>query len=152
MIDFGVLSAIRKVLATETLGLTDPSDQHIYIMSCPTVPEHWPVILIELEELWGPHRSLANYNAHARLSIKISIFSNTQPGLESLELAKHVSRVLNGHSLAIGDDNEATFKLQSSIFDLKKSKDEPRKVVQYYEVWVHAQKIKQNSDPTTHSS
>lgn len=150
MIDFGVLSAVRNALSEQNSGdaMQLPA-ANIYLTALPPAPDTWPLVLIELEELWGNRSTLANYNARARLLIKISIFSNTPSGGDSLEVANHVSWRLNGQSLLLADENAAMCKLQSSVLDLKKKADEPRKAVQYYEIWVHSQKASQPSD---HSS
>lgn len=147
MIDFGVLSVIRQLICQEQIGKEHGlQGDNIYIMAPKTIPTAWPIVFLELEEAWGSSKSVSNNHSHARLVIKISVLSASDNGQEAIDIAKQISEMLDGRSLDLLNQMSAMCKLNSSVLDIKKVAKTPRKVEQFYEVWIGSQKVAQQQD------
>ena len=132
MADFGVLRAMRALLAdNESLRKNGFSD-HIHLAVPPSA--EFPMILLELEEIWTSMK-LGAETANTRLKLKASIVSKTPTGKESLSMADKIRELIDGKTLPLSDGKQGTVKLANSIVDLPSAK-RPRTVEQYYEVLI----------------
>lgn len=136
MVEFGILSAIRQLVCQEKIGCHyGLSKESIYMMVPHIVPNTWPAIFLELEESW--HSNIHTKPKTGKVVLKISILSNSKDGIEALDIANQIRQLIDGISLELKSDYEATFRMNSSIVDIKKIVDIPRKVEQYYEAFIY---------------
>lgn len=141
MVDFGVMTTIRQLICQNKIGFEyglTPSD--IYIMIPDIYPKRSPLVFLELEEAWCDRKLVTNKNLSAKVMIKVSILSQSNNGIESLDISNKISQMVDGQIIPLNDGNYAIFKLNSSIVDIKKVGDMPRKVEQYYEALIRWQK------------
>ncbi|MDR1908205.1 MAG: hypothetical protein LBQ43_05100 [Holosporales bacterium] len=134
MVDFGILSAIRQLICSERIGDDYgllPSS--IYVMKPDIAPKKWPAVFLELEESW----STGCMPGMGSVALKISVLSNSKDGAEALDIANQIRQLIDGSSIEVETCYEATFRMNSSIVDMKKVALAPRKVEQYYEAFVH---------------
>lgn len=141
MVEFGVLSAIRSCLAEEGIGEAyGLSADRIYVMTPQGQIAKSPVVILDLEETWMP--SASGHPDFGKVTLKISILSDSHDGSESLEIAKQICQRLDGATLAVEGPCEATLRMGSSVLDMKKVQDSPRRVEQYYEALVHRSRFR----------
>ncbi|MBY0281714.1 MAG: hypothetical protein K2W94_06100 [Alphaproteobacteria bacterium] len=132
MADFGVLKAMRALLADNASVQENGFSEHIHLAIPPAA--QFPMILLELEEVWTSMK-LGSDTANTRLKLKASIVSQNPTGKESLSIADKIKQVMDGKTLSLLDGKQGIFKLANSIIDLPCAK-KPRKVEQYYEVLI----------------
>lgn len=141
MVEFGVLSAIRSCLAEDEVGESHGlSADHIYVMAPQGPVSSGPVVVLDLEETWTP--SASGHPDFGKVTLKISILGDSQDGSESLAIGKQIQQRLDGATLAVDGACEATLRMGSSVLDMKKAKDSPRRVEQYYEALVHKSRFR----------
>ncbi len=141
MVEFGVLAAIRSYLVEEGVGESvGLSLDNIYVLTPREMTQSGPAVILDLEEAWAPSASLHPH--FGKVTLKISILGDSDDGSESLTIAKELSHRLDGATLSVNDACEATLRMGSSVLDLKKVKDAPRRVDQYYEALVHRSRFR----------
>lgn len=132
MADFGVLRAMRSLLANnqgvQENGLAD----HIHLAVPPAAT--FPMILIELEEIWTSMKLVAE-TANTRLKLKASIMSKTPTGSDSVSMADKIRQAMDGKTLPLSDGKQGIIKLANSIID-HPTVNKRRMVEQYYEVLI----------------
>ncbi|MDR2464064.1 MAG: hypothetical protein LBD36_00385 [Holosporales bacterium] len=133
MVEFSILSVIRELIGKKGIGKSyGLSLESVYVMEPVIIPRLWPAIFLDLEESW-----LAGVNSNiGRMSLKISVLSNSADGRESLDIANQLCQLFDGSSLDIEDTFNATLKMNSCVVDIKKLVNTPRKVEQYYEALI----------------
>lgn len=132
MADFGVLSAMRKVLIDDENMQEKGFSDHIHLAVPPAA--QLPMIVLELEEIWTSMR-LGTESANTRLKLKASIVSQTPVGKDSLSMADKIRQLMDGKTLSLTDGKQGIIKLANSVIDLPSAK-RPRTVQQYYEVLI----------------
>lgn len=132
MADYGVLSAIRKLISTDDQIIQHGMDEKVHLAIPPK--SDFPLILLELEEIWTSLK-LGMDSGHARLKLKASILSNHPTGRESISLADNIRHAMDGKTLDVEQNMRATIRLSNSVIDLP-VKNGPRMVQQFYEVLV----------------
>jgi hypothetical protein len=94
MIDFQVLTAVRGCLLNEN------ASPHVHLALPPKAI--YPLILVELEEIWSPYLSKLHNKRKsilARMKFKVSIYSRS-PGLEeAANLSQKARTILEGTTL-----------------------------------------------------
>jgi hypothetical protein len=135
MVDFGILSTLRNLICSdEMIRAYGLFPENIYISPINFVPGNWPAVFIELEEIWNQNSK--KKESSSRVVLGLSILSNKEDGLESLNIANCICRLIDGISFDLRGGYEATFRMKSSVVDLKKTENAPRKVEQCYEAFV----------------
>jgi hypothetical protein len=132
MADYGVLSAIRKLIANDDQIVEHGLDEKIHLAIPPK--SDFPLVLLELEEIWTSLK-LGMDSGHARLKLKASILSEHTTGRESITLADSIRHIMDGKTLSVEQNMRATIRLSNSVIDLP-VKNGPRMVQQFYEVLV----------------
>ncbi|CAO5676708.1 MAG: hypothetical protein HEEMFOPI_01014 [Holosporales bacterium] len=134
MADYGVLSAIRKLIASDEGIIESGLDEKVHLAIPPK--SELPLVLLELEEIWTSLK-LGMDSGHARLKLKASILSNQPTGRESITVADNIRQVMDGQTLEVDQNMRATIRLANSVIDLP-LKTGPRMVQQFYEVLVRS--------------
>lgn len=132
MIDFGVLTAFRKALMSNTNLQQAGVDQNIHT-NLP-MSAAYPCVLIELEEIWTSVR-LGAETGYAKLKLKASTFSETISSRESLAISEQIRFAVDGQTIDVIDGKRATVRLSGSVIDMP-STTKPLMVQQYFEVLV----------------
>jgi hypothetical protein len=132
MIDFGVLTAFRKTLMSDTHLQQTGIDQQIHT-NLP-MGAVYPCVLIELEEIWTSVR-LGAETGYAKLKLKASTFSQTVSSRESLAISEQIRCAVDGQTIEVIDGKRATVRLSGSVIDMP-SATKPLMVQQYFEVLV----------------
>lgn len=132
MADFGVLKAMRALLAGNESVQENGFSDHIHLAVPPAA--QFPMILLELEEVWTSMKLGAD-TANTRLKLKASIVSQTPTGTQSISMSDKIRQAMDGKTLLLSDGKQGVVKLENSIIDLPSVK-RPRTVEQYYEVLI----------------
>ena len=132
MADFGVLKAMRALLADNKSVQENGFSDHIHLAVPPAA--QFPMILLELEEVWTSMKLGAD-TANTRLKLKASIVSQTPTGTQSISMSDKIRQAMDGKTLLLSDGKQGVVKLANSIIDLPSVK-RPRTVEQYYEVLI----------------
>ena len=132
MADFGVLRAMRALLADNASVKENGFSDHIHLAVPPAA--QFPMILLELEEIWTSMKLGAD-TANTRLKLKASIVGQNPIGRESISMADKIRQLMDGKTLSLLDGKQGIIKLENSIIDLPSAK-KPRVVEQYYEVLI----------------
>ncbi len=132
MADFGVLRAMRALLADNASVKENGFSDHIHLAIPPAA--QFPMILLELEEIWTSMKLGAD-TANTRLKLKASIVGQNPTGRESISMADKIRQLMDGKTLSLLDGKQGIIKLENSIIDLPSAK-KPRVVEQYYEVLI----------------
>jgi hypothetical protein len=132
MIDFGVLTAFRTTLMSNTHLQQTGIDQKIHT-NLP-MGAAYPCVLIELEEIWTSVR-LGAETGYAKLKLKASTFSQTVSSRESLTISEQIRSAVDGQTIDVIDGKRATVRLSGSVIDMP-SATKPLMVQQYFEVLV----------------
>ncbi|USO02712.1 MAG: hypothetical protein H6850_01855 [Alphaproteobacteria bacterium] len=133
MVDYGLLTTIRDVLANdegiEKAGLA--SSIHFTL----PVKTKFPLILLDIDEIWED--SEAGFNeAQARINFRITIMSHMSTIRESLEIGSYVEKAINGTSMKLSNTHLANLRKTGNVIDLPLIQN-PRSVQQFYQavVW-----------------
>ncbi len=132
MADFGVLNAMRQLLADDEGAQEKGYAGHIHLAVPPKAK--FPMIVLELEEVWTSMK-LGSETANTRLKLKASIMSKTQTGKESLKIADKMREMMDGKIISLLEGKRGIIRLSSSVIDMP-NMDRPRTVQQYYEVLI----------------
>lgn len=132
MADFGVLNAMRQLLADDENVQEKGFAEHIHLAVPPAAK--FPMIILELEEVWTSMR-LGAETANTRLKLKASIMSKTPTGRESLHIAEQIREMVDGKTLSLIEGKRGVIRLSSCVIDMP-NMDRPRTVQQYYEVLI----------------
>ena len=132
MADFGVLNAMRQLLADDEGVQEKGYADHIHLAVPPQVK--FPMIVLELEEVWTSMK-LGSETANTRLKLRASIMSKTPTGRESLRIAEQIREMMDGKILPLLEGKKGIVRLSSSVIDIP-NMDRPRTVQQYYEVLI----------------
>ncbi|GHS91568.1 hypothetical protein AGMMS49949_02170 [Alphaproteobacteria bacterium] len=135
MVDFGVLAALRQWMGQEGVGSEyGLTLENVFVMTPTAVPQKWPSIILELEEVWNQKVRLKTEGG--RVVFKIIIFGNSEDGSEVIDIANCLQQLLDGISFSLPPSYEVTFRMNSSVLDFKKVINSPRKVEQRCEAFV----------------
>ena len=132
MADFGVLKAMRALLAENKSVQENGFSDHIHLAVPPAA--QFPMILLELEEVWTSMKLGAD-TANTCLKLKASIVSQAPTGTQSISMSDKIRQAMDGKTLLLSDGKQGVVKLANSIIDLPSVK-RPRTVEQYYEVLI----------------
>lgn len=132
MADFGVLRAMRALLANNQSVQENGLAEHIHLAVPPAAT--FPMILLELEEIWTSMK-LGAETANTRLKLKASIMSQMPTGSDSVSMADKIRQAMDGKTLPLSDGKQGIIKLANSIIDHPTVKKR-RMVEQYYEVLI----------------
>lgn len=166
-IDFGVLSAVRKSLLRRAVGDRCNLTEADLYTEMPRAITHDVALVLDIEEAWhftpedrideestpeGVHASSlsetseksaalpmlgATTSMAGKVVFRVLALSKSKTGAEALDIANQVRFGLDGTTLPLEGGLEATFRLMSSVVDLKKRQEEPRRAEQLYEALVH---------------
>ncbi|MBM3467890.1 MAG: hypothetical protein FJX71_00470 [Alphaproteobacteria bacterium] len=114
MSDFQIITAVRERL------LNADSSQRIHLAIPPNAL--YPLILIELEEVWSPYvmdTNMLGMNMQTRVKFKVGIYSHS-PGMEeAASLSSKVREVLEGATLWLSEklsaDKTATVRFLGCV-------------------------------------
>lgn len=132
MADYGVLSAVRELIASDD-GVIKFGLGEKVLLAIPPKSEP-PLILLELEEIWTSLK-LGMDCGHARLKLKASIMSKNPTNRESINAADNIRQAVDGKTINVNENMRATIRLSNSVIDIP-VKNGPKTVQQYYEVLV----------------
>lgn len=134
MADFGVLSAIRDLLKTEEEIVSEGISNQIHI-SYPTKSSLFPMIILELEEVWT---SLAygKNSPKARIKLKAQTLSDKPSGKESITIAEKIRGLIDGKTIRTDNGNLVTLRMENCIVDIPTTINKTRNVRQYFEAIV----------------
>jgi hypothetical protein len=135
MTDFQILSAIRGHLNRHAVA------QNVHL----TIPPKagYPLVLIELEELWCPFPFGGNEQRneiHARIKFKVSIYSRLPGVEEAASISHNVRTVLEGATIMIeadkGNDMLSTVRFLACVVENAVNSnygDNTRTIHQFYD-------------------
>ncbi|MDR1598102.1 MAG: hypothetical protein LBR89_04170 [Holosporales bacterium] len=146
MVDFGILSALRQLIDSEGVGRDyGLSLSSVYIMEPDVAPVDWPAVYLTLEESWS-----VGSVPGGTVMFKVSILSNSDDGMEALDIANQIRQLIDGASLEVEMELDATLRMNSSIVDMKKVAMTPRRVEQFYEAFVRSAPAESADDYVAH--
>ena len=116
MSDFHVLSAIRGYLSRHAIA------QNVHLTIPPKAA--YPLVLIELEELWSPfpfNENAQRNKIEARIKFKVSVYSRL-PGVEEAATISHnIRKILEGATIMIhvdkGSDMLSTLRFLACVVE-----------------------------------
>lgn len=132
MADYGVLSAVRKLIASDDGIKGSGMGEKVHLAVPPK--SDYPVVLLELEEIWTSLK-LGKDCGHARLKLRTSVLNDGATNRENIHIADYIRQAVDGKTIVVEADMRATIKLSGSIIDLP-VKNGPKTVQQFYEVLV----------------
>ena len=134
MADFGVLSAIRDLLKTEGDIVSEGISNQIHI-SYPTKTSIFPMIILELEEVWTS-MALGKNSPKARIKLKAQTLSDKPSGKESITIAEKVRCLIDGKTIRMDNGQLVTLRMENCIVDIPTAINKTRNVKQYFEAIV----------------
>jgi hypothetical protein len=114
MSDYGVLHQIKSTL-------NKSMDENIYVMTIPPEPE-FPLIHIDLEEVWNTMNDMEKSTSSAKIKFKISVILSHHIHNHGMKLSNKIQFVLDGKSIKVKDGKSAVLKLNGIVVDGNSSK------------------------------
>ncbi len=132
MADFGVLSAVHRLLNQENSIKIDNERKTEVHISKPLPKSTLPYIVLELEEIWTS-LAVGQTMPWAKLKLLASVQSEQDTGKESMNIAEGLRQRIDGQTLPLEDGKTVTFRLQNSVVDLPTHLNKTRSVRQFFE-------------------
>ena len=132
MADYGVLSAVRKLISSDDSIIAHGMNDKVHF----AIPQetNYPLVLLELEEIWTSLK-LGEDCGHARLKLRTSVMNHASTNRENINIADNIRKAVDGKTIKVDEAMRATIKLSGSVIDLP-TKTGPKTVQQFYEVLV----------------